>query len=325
MEVKVPALDKLLDYAASGIGAIAGPMLAPWIARQEAKASLIQKRAESEARIVDAETDATTKVIISDAQAKAREQLLSGTNQIRGAAEIASDGITQKIEFQERKRNSNVKNVIGHSAAGLEGSDVDDHEPDPDWTARFFDCIQDVSSEDMQVLWAKLLSGEVQRPGSTSLRTMDTLKNMTNTEAQLFSQLCNFVLDTGVCWVFNESRYIESIVELSHFNLVRVQDYGLLELGQSSFNITQDRFLEYNDYLLKISGVSEKKISFQIATLTTAGTELYRVSNPQVMRNYLRSIAEYFASQQCQLSYALIQRRYIDGRIQHQRQFTPIL
>ena len=30
VNLKVPALEKLVDYAASGIGAVAGPMLAPW-------------------------------------------------------------------------------------------------------------------------------------------------------------------------------------------------------------------------------------------------------------------------------------------------------
>ena len=38
VNVKVPALEKLLDYTASGIGAVAGPMLAPWKARKEAEA-----------------------------------------------------------------------------------------------------------------------------------------------------------------------------------------------------------------------------------------------------------------------------------------------
>ena len=37
--LKVPAVDKLLDYTASGIGAVAGPMLAPWRARRRSNSS----------------------------------------------------------------------------------------------------------------------------------------------------------------------------------------------------------------------------------------------------------------------------------------------
>ena len=28
--LKVPAIEKLIDYGASGVGAISGPLLAPW-------------------------------------------------------------------------------------------------------------------------------------------------------------------------------------------------------------------------------------------------------------------------------------------------------
>ena len=37
INLNIPAIEKLLDYAASGIVSIAGPYLAPWKARQEAK------------------------------------------------------------------------------------------------------------------------------------------------------------------------------------------------------------------------------------------------------------------------------------------------
>lgn len=39
--IKVPGIKKLVDYVASGIGSIAGPMLATWQARREAEAKEI--------------------------------------------------------------------------------------------------------------------------------------------------------------------------------------------------------------------------------------------------------------------------------------------
>ena len=325
MELRVAAIDKLMDYAASGIGAIAGPMLAPWRARRESKVKLIQARAETDGRIMEAETEATTMKIIADAQAQAREQLLVGKDQSQGAAELTSTGITQKIEFQERKRLLNAREVIRYSAADLAGKDVDNHEPDPDWTARFFDCIQDVSSADMQRLWARLLSGEVRRPGNTSLRTMDTLRNMTKTEAEMFGSLCSFVLEAGLCIVFNEKKHVDQHPELSHVNLVLVQDYGLLEFGQSRYQVTNEtsRFI-YNGYMLIASGMGDKKITFNIATLTTAGAELYRISNPQPNDAYLETLAKYFHSNECRLSFAEILERHPDGSVRH-AQFMPVL
>ena len=52
MEIKVsiPAIEKLLDYSASGIGSVAGSMLVSWKARQEAKAKAIAATGEVEAQ-----------------------------------------------------------------------------------------------------------------------------------------------------------------------------------------------------------------------------------------------------------------------------------
>lgn len=57
--LRVPAIEKLLDYAASGLGSVAGPMSASWKARQEAKAKSIAVQGEAEAQRVLAEGQAT--------------------------------------------------------------------------------------------------------------------------------------------------------------------------------------------------------------------------------------------------------------------------
>ena len=41
-------LNKLLEIAACGLGAVGGPLLAPWRARREAKARIIAAKADAE-------------------------------------------------------------------------------------------------------------------------------------------------------------------------------------------------------------------------------------------------------------------------------------
>ena len=43
----IPGLNKLLEIAASGLGAVAGPFLAPWKARREGQARTAEASAES--------------------------------------------------------------------------------------------------------------------------------------------------------------------------------------------------------------------------------------------------------------------------------------
>ena len=106
VNLKVPALEKLVDYAASGIGAVAGSMLATWKARQDAKAKLIG---------VQAEVDSLR--LIADAQADARRSLAVPYDVGHGMLEIGPKGIEQRIEFQEKKRQANIASVAREAAA----------------------------------------------------------------------------------------------------------------------------------------------------------------------------------------------------------------
>ena len=180
VNLKVSALEKLVDYTASGIGAVAGAMLAPWKARKE-----------SEAR-VEARAYADSLSLIADAQAQARYSLATPAQAKFGVFEIDRDGIRQRIEFQEGKRQANITSVVWSVAAGLGDKEVPDHEPDPDWTARFFEGVRDVSSADMRKIWAKVLSGEVEEPGRTSLRTLSILKDMSQKDAEAFAALMEY-------------------------------------------------------------------------------------------------------------------------------------
>ena len=179
VNLNVPALEKLLDYAASGVGSVAGSMLAPWKARREAQAKLTA-----------AEGDANVLLIQAEAQSKAREILVSQDTDIAGELDITNT-VNQRILFQEQKRQINIESVVRQAATQLGDKSVADSEPDHDWTARFFNDVQDVSSEEMQSLWAKVIAGEVERAGNTSIRTLGILKNLDQTTAQLFRKFCS--------------------------------------------------------------------------------------------------------------------------------------
>ena len=179
VNLKVPAINKLLDYAASGIGSVAGSMLAPWKARREVQAKQIA-----------AEGDATVLQIQAEAQLKARAILVSQDSDVSGELDI-TNMVNQRIQFQEQKRQINIESVVSEAARQLGDKSVANSDPDHDWTARFFNEVQDVSSKEMQLLWAKVLAGEVERAGSTSVRTLEMLKNLDQATAKLFSKLCS--------------------------------------------------------------------------------------------------------------------------------------
>ncbi len=236
VKVNVPAIEKLIEVSSSGIGAVAGPMLAPWKASRDGKA-----------RIESAKAD----IQISELQEKA---LLKARKRIEHYDPEAQSGnyldgyVSERIQFQEQKRLANIKSVTQKTATELEGKLVPDQEPDHDWTAKFFSSIQDVSSEDIQALWAKILAGQIERPGSTSLRTLGVLQEMDRDTAKLFKKFCSMCIFLE----FSESELIDGRIcslgknagenSLQSFGLGfgklnQLQEYGLIISDYNSWRV----------------------------------------------------------------------------------------
>ena len=317
LKLKVPALEKLADYAASGIGAVAGSMLAPWKARQDAAA-----------RLVEAKAEADSLKLIADAQADARRALVAPDETGGGTLDIGPDGIAQRIEFQERKRQTNIASVVRDAAANLGDREVPDHEPDPDWTARFFDCVQDVSSQDIRQLWAKVLSGEVEAPGRTSLRTLDVLKNMTLRDAQVFKDICDFVIRD---FIFYPGGFQTDHPTLRFDNIFLLENVGLVYTSaflSKSLKFSPSKkqmFLHYQDKFLSIVAQNDSEnIDIPEILLTAPGSELYRILECAVRMDYLQSFSGFLRGVNCELSYAQIVETLPDGRVRHTNSFVPI-
>ena len=220
INLNVPAIEKLIDHTASGIGSIAGPIVARWHAKRDALVS---------AEIME---------IRAEAQSKARALLVSDDAEVTGEVEL-TDIVEQKIQFQEKKRILNTASVVTQAASLLDGKIVPDIEPDHDWTARFFNHVQDVSSIEMQTLWARVLAGEVERKGSTSLRTLEILRNLDQSTAKLFKDLCSvcifltpthqYVLDARVPSLGSDAAQNSlGDYNLDFGNLNRLNEHGLI-------------------------------------------------------------------------------------------------
>ena len=298
--LNVKAVEKLLDYTASGVGAIAGPILAPWRASREGKERLIAARADADIRRIEAESEAETLPIIAQARSQARQYLMSPDADVRGTVEVTRRDIVQRVEYQERKRLANVKSVVEDAADELGDKEVPDHEPDPDWTARFFNEVQDVSSEDMQKIWTKILAGEVESPGRTSLRTLDTLRDMTKKDAKMFTDICDFVI--GNDFVFYDDS-MEGFEVLNYSNLLHLQDCGLINVGPNlvkkfMWGENKQIVLMYHGGPLLVTRNSDNDGTLIVPDilLTTAGKELSQFVQCSLHMEYLQAFSNFLNS-----------------------------
>ena len=125
----------------------------------------------------------------------------------------------------------------------LGDKDVANSEPDHDWTARFFSDVQDVSSEEMQSLWGKVLAGEVERPGSTSILTLSILRNLDQATASIFRKLCSICISIRL----DGNQFIDARVPSLGGNPSNnvLNDYGL---NFDALNVLNEHGLIISDY-----------------------------------------------------------------------------
>ena len=125
-------LEKLIDVVSKGIGTLYRPR---------------QIRKEADARAYEIK-------VIEEAKSLA-------ASEAKLIESVTDERIAQRLVAKEIRRQENIDSVVEMAAKNLKGKTVSDKMVDEDWATRFFDIVQDVSKDEMKVLWAKILSKEI--------------------------------------------------------------------------------------------------------------------------------------------------------------------
>ena len=322
INIKVPAAEKLIDVVASDIGAVAGPLLLPYKAKMQAKADVTEAKGKAEAMKIMAQGKGGSTEIISQAQSEARKILTQASNNtsvVQIKTDVAMDVenlIQTKIQFQERKRLSNLQKIVSQTQEKL--PDQVGNEPvDPDWTARFFQSAQDVSAEEMQQIWSSILAGEVEFPGRTSLRTLEILKNMTKKDAELFSSIMRYTVGASI---FKNIKSINDHINFKYSDILLLGELGLIQMNADlSIKLKRERYTElgsHGDHFLRLYTESrDKDIHVPVYKLTQPAKELSLFLDHSTDFKYLKLLSQFFKQRDCQLQAAKILRKggtYVD-------------
>ena len=196
---------------------------------------------------------------------------------------------------------SNACKALRHTLAELDTDEVYGQPPEiddevkEDWIYRWRDAAGEVSSEDMQVLWGKVLAGEIRHPGAFSLRTLDFLRNLSPDEAKLIELLAQFAIDNQ--WIdFNAATEFGEPSGLNAAAVVRLQHIGVLVglppslLGQkrtlqpvSTLNDTVGLVLKCGGHCLFVSAPfdhPEHNFEIQSYFTTQTGQEVLNLAGP---------------------------------------------
>lgn len=265
-------LEKLIDAVSKGIGTLYRPRK-------------IRKEADAEAYAIKVIENARA---VADSDLKIIE------------AETA-ERIGQRMIAKEVRRQENIDSVVEMAADNLNGVDVSDKPVDEDWAIRFFDIVQDVSEEDLKVLWSKILSREITKPSSFSLRTLEVLRNVSREEAELFVKLADFVfMQNSGCFVFNGENGLDEY-DLYYSDLNRLREAGLLQSGEFvskkvSPSKTSEVILPYiygSQFIQVTLPPNTKDFMLPVLVLSQAGFEIYHLIDRKLNIKYLKSFAAF--------------------------------
>ncbi len=95
---------------------------------------------------------------------------------------------TKKVLAQRKLKN--LENILDR-ALDFCLDDGKEEDLDPDWFFSFVKMAEEIFSPSMQELWGKIFAVETARPGSFSLKTLGTLKQLTQKDAQIFRHAVN--------------------------------------------------------------------------------------------------------------------------------------
>lgn len=266
-------LEKLLDVVSNAIGTVCKPRAI----RKEADAKAYELKVISRAK--------------AEALVESKEIEAEYFNRIE-----------KRITYQQLTKQQNIDNVVDIAVEQLSYEDtVSDKEVNKDWATRFFNIAEDISDEEMQYLWGKILANEVKQPSSYSLRTLDILRNLTVDEAKMFAKMAELALyNPGEknCFVFNNTDFFESNLQIGVMNILRLSEAGLLynehDLNISfKYNESSGSIIIYGDKGIGITIEKDAPESnLQVFSFTQSGTELTKLVTPNYNEVYINEIAK---------------------------------
>lgn len=95
--------------------------------------------------------------------------------------------IKRRNDIQALAKIRNLQAVM-EAAMGVSLTETSEEMVDPDWFYAFSQLAENIYSPAMQTLWGKIFAVEVSKPGSFSLRSLETLKALTQRDAAIFSR-----------------------------------------------------------------------------------------------------------------------------------------
>lgn len=267
----------------------------------DADAYTAKRKVQSDIEVKQLKADAATEAAVRKAQAKAELEDLLGRREAQpGELEHRA---WERSRKQEVRRQANLTSIFS-KVLSIDPKNVNDDKPHPDWVQASTNICQDVSDEQMQVLWSNLIAGEIATPGRFSLLTLDAVRHLRKQEAELFTKLCSYV------WVDRDERFPilekqgavfnadltpvtnDQLYHLAAYNLVHAGRYNQDFKPHPDGRLRMRYFDKSFTIFVPTTYPYPNAINIGAGSLSTVGAELYDIAGATPDYDYMQIVLD---------------------------------
>ena len=226
-------------------------------------------------------------------------------DRIKSLASIETSELEQRaisrLVQEEGKKQENIESITAQATNKL-NDDAKPEDIEDDWISHFFEKCRNISDKDMQGLWSNLLSGEANKPGSYSKRTLELVSTLDKSEAHLFTSLCSFAISAGEVFplILNKEDDIYAKNGVNFSSLNHLEAIGLVKFNDlSGFglqNLPKEAVINYYGIPIHFKFKQESGNTLEIGNimLTKAGQQLAPVCGSKINGEFVNYIIEHY-------------------------------
>jgi len=213
-----------------------------------------------------------------------------------------------RLQYEEMQRQKNIENILAQAEPYLKNG-TDASHMDDDWVTNFFDKARIISDEEMQSLWARILAGEANAPGSYSRRTVNLLGDLDKFDAELFAKLCGFLwrrdvdgdslsISNAIPLVFDFKAKIYKSNGINFSSINHLESAGLINIcNPPGYHLYDAEHVEmsYGDqqFILVVPIYEGRhRLPFGRVRLTKSGKELVSICDRKPIEGFVEYVQE---------------------------------
>ncbi|HAI1449188.1 TPA: DUF2806 domain-containing protein [Escherichia coli] len=190
--------------------------------------------------------------------------------------------------IKNKVSNDEIRNILRcakHSATELLDKEIpSDKEISNDFFNRWRNEAKLIDDEYAQSIWGRVLAEEIQHPETISLRTLDVLKNLSKSEAELFNNMGNYVVfDSSLITGSHISEpQIKILTEAGLVIFAGVYRNGTWLRTRLTYKDSEPvtgHYLDFNSTLFFNNEIQiEEDINISFIPLTEQGKAIYKIA-----------------------------------------------